>query len=149
MSRLTPEQLLQLNQEGVGWAQLPAGRGPQLDEAIRAVETESNLTQRAERPDGSVLRWRVAGLEDAMRTPTLPFFLEWEQPEEHPGEDRIGKPAWHHQCFLAAGAAAGATAGVACPPPSMPPGWFTIWFARAKPIAISAAAPATPPPETG
>lgn len=37
------------------------------------------------RPDGSVLRWRVAGLDDALREPHLPFFIEWEEGAELPG----------------------------------------------------------------
>jgi hypothetical protein len=51
-----------------------------------------------ERPDGSVLRWRGAGLEQAVATPTLPFLLEWGvspdgRPQaaavEHPGGGRV------------------------------------------------------------
>lgn len=37
------------------------------------------------RPDGSVLRWRAAGLDDALREPHLPFFIEWEKGAELPG----------------------------------------------------------------
>ncbi len=39
-----------------------------------------------ERPDGTTLRWRFAGLEVAMSEPCLPFFIAWEVPEDqHPG----------------------------------------------------------------
>jgi hypothetical protein len=39
-----------------------------------------------ERPDGSVLRWRMAGLDRALAEPPLPFFQVWEVgPGEHPG----------------------------------------------------------------
>lgn len=54
-----------------------------------------------ERPDGVVLRWRSAGLERALREPSLPFFITWEIPEDlHPGRaeaDHVGEPrgiAW-------------------------------------------------------
>ena len=43
-------------------------------------------------PDGVVVRWRSAGLEDAKREPWLPFFIEWDVPPElHPGR----APATH------------------------------------------------------
>jgi hypothetical protein len=36
--------------------------------------------------DGSTLSWRLTGLEVAMETGVLPFFVEWESPpEDHPG----------------------------------------------------------------
>jgi hypothetical protein len=39
-----------------------------------------------QRPDGTVLRWRLAGLERAMNDPWLPFFIEWHiHPDDHPG----------------------------------------------------------------
>jgi Glyoxalase-like domain len=36
-------------------------------------------------PDGEVLRWRSAGLEDAVDEPTLPFFIEWHPDTPFPG----------------------------------------------------------------
>lgn len=44
------------------------------------------------KPDGSTLAWRVAGI-DEMIAEGLPFFIEWDAPEESlPGRDPI-----HHQ----------------------------------------------------
>ncbi len=38
------------------------------------------------RPDGSILRWRLAGVAHAMATGASPFFIEWDGPPElHPG----------------------------------------------------------------
>jgi hypothetical protein len=38
------------------------------------------------RPDGEVVRWRMAGLEDPRREPWMPFFVTWDIPMElHPG----------------------------------------------------------------
>jgi hypothetical protein len=38
------------------------------------------------RPDGSTLRWRLAGVARALESGALPFFIEWEGPGElHPG----------------------------------------------------------------
>jgi hypothetical protein len=46
---------------------------------------------RRERPDGQVLRWRSAGLEDPKRAPWLPFFIAWDVPADlHPGRARAG-----------------------------------------------------------
>lgn len=48
------------------------------------LEVESNSRERA---DGSRLSWRLAGLEAAMKSGVLPFFVEWEgPPEQHPGK---------------------------------------------------------------
>jgi hypothetical protein len=38
------------------------------------------------RPDGSILRWHLAGVSDALRSGALPFFIAWHVPTElHPG----------------------------------------------------------------
>ena len=38
------------------------------------------------RPDGSVLRWRLAGVEIALQDGALPFFISWDVPaDDHPG----------------------------------------------------------------
>lgn len=43
------------------------------------------------RPDGTVLRWRSAGIDDPRRAPWLPFFITWDVPAElHPGRARSG-----------------------------------------------------------
>ena len=43
------------------------------------------------KPDGTVLRWRGAGLDDPRREPSMPFFLAWDVPAElHPGRARAG-----------------------------------------------------------
>jgi Glyoxalase-like domain len=38
------------------------------------------------RPDGTVLRWRMAGLERSADEPSLPFFIEWRAGTPYPGE---------------------------------------------------------------
>jgi glyoxalase-like protein len=43
-----------------------------------------------ERPDGTVLRWRTAGLDGAIAEPSLPFFITWDVPQElHPGRTAV------------------------------------------------------------
>src|SRR5712692_11448423 len=38
------------------------------------------------RPDGNELRWRSAGLDDALAEPWRPFFISWQIPSDlHPG----------------------------------------------------------------
>jgi Glyoxalase-like domain len=43
-------------------------------------------------PDGRTIRWRGAGLEDPRRTPDLPFFIEWESQDVHPGRTALAHP---------------------------------------------------------
>lgn len=44
-----------------------------------------------ERPDGEVVRWRMAGLDDPRRAAWMPFFLTWDVPGSlHPGSARAG-----------------------------------------------------------
>jgi hypothetical protein len=38
------------------------------------------------RPDGAVLRWRMAGLERSADEPSLPFFIEWGAETPYPGQ---------------------------------------------------------------
>lgn len=45
------------------------------------------------RPDGIVVRWRGAGIDDPRRTPDLPFLISWETPDVHPGRTLVDHPA--------------------------------------------------------
>lgn len=38
------------------------------------------------RPDGTVVRWRMAGLERSAEEPSLPFFIEWGFGTPYPGK---------------------------------------------------------------
>jgi hypothetical protein len=50
-----------------------------------------------ERPDGTVLRWRSAGLKEALAEPSLPFFITWDIPAElHPGRARADHAVQPH-----------------------------------------------------
>jgi len=61
-----------------------------LDETAARLGLEV-VPGRRERPDGSQIRWRSAGLEDPRREPWMPFFLQWDAPAElHPGRMRAG-----------------------------------------------------------
>jgi hypothetical protein len=57
-------------------------------DALDAVAKRLGLTtadgSRA-RPDGAVLRWRMAGLERSAEEPSLPFFIEWGAGTLYPG----------------------------------------------------------------
>jgi homospermidine synthase len=35
-----------------------------------------------ETADGSTLRWRLAGMDQAMQSGALPFFVQWDVPED-------------------------------------------------------------------
>jgi hypothetical protein len=46
----------------------------------------TTVAMQRRRPDGSLLNWRLAGLEIAMTEPFLPFFIQWDVSiEDHPG----------------------------------------------------------------
>jgi hypothetical protein len=63
---------------------------PTIDEVAGRLGLEV-VAGRRERPDGSEVRWRSAGLEDPRREPWMPFFLQWDVPaERHPGGARAG-----------------------------------------------------------
>lgn len=45
-------------------------------------------------PDGHVVAWRSAGIDDARRSPELPFFIEWAgEPDAHPGAAPAAHPS--------------------------------------------------------
>src|SRR5690349_16040839 len=44
-------------------------------------------------PTGDVLRWRSAGVEQAMAAPALPFFIEWAPGTRLPGTSEVAHPA--------------------------------------------------------
>jgi Glyoxalase-like domain len=69
----------------LGWAV----RTPNLDgQAARLGLTASEGAR--ERPDGSMLRWRLAGVDDAVAEPCRPFFIEWAPDSAFPGRDAAG-----------------------------------------------------------
>jgi len=54
------------------------------------------------RPDGTVLRWRMAGLERSADEPLLPFFIEWGEGTPYPGET-LGQSATIRELRLSVG----------------------------------------------
>ncbi len=73
----------------------PMGWALRTDD-LDAVATRLGLTvadgARAA-PDGRVLRWRTAGLEQAAAEPCLPFFIEWAEGTQPPGGAAVTHPA--------------------------------------------------------
>ena len=56
-----------------------------IDEVAARIGAPARPMERR-RDDGSVLRWRLAGLEAALSDERLPFFISWDVPDEdHPG----------------------------------------------------------------
>ena len=72
----------------LGWAV----RTDRLDEEAARLGLAVSSGSRAT-PDGRTLRWRMAGLEEAVAEPFLPFLLQWEQGTELPGRARVEHPA--------------------------------------------------------
>jgi hypothetical protein len=81
-----------LADRGGGWFALCLSDDALDETAARlglAIETGGR-----QRPDGEVVRWRSAGIEDPRRTPELPFFIAWEGPPElHPGRGTGAHPS--------------------------------------------------------
>jgi glyoxalase-like protein len=67
------------------------------DDAIDVTAARLGLTVEAgsrTRPDGEIVSWRSAGIEDRARTPDLPFFIAWDGPDDrHPGAARPAHPS--------------------------------------------------------
>jgi hypothetical protein len=68
----------------LGWAV----RTFQLDEVARRLDL-SVLAGSRTTPGGAQLRWRSAGLDQAVAEPSLPFFIQWAAQSEHPGQTPI------------------------------------------------------------
>lgn len=61
-----------------------------IDEVARRLR-EQPLAMTRTRPDGRVLAWRLAGLESALGAQRLPFFIQWDGPDDgHPGREAVG-----------------------------------------------------------
>jgi hypothetical protein len=81
-------RLLELTAEGDAWFALCLA-DDDLDATAARLGLPVEAGERA-RPDGSVIRWRSAGLEAPARGPSLPFFIGWDAPPgEHPGRIEI------------------------------------------------------------
>ncbi len=64
----------------IGW--MVAGGG--FDERVAALGLEA-LPFSRERPDGSTVSWRLAGLDHMLAEPPLPGLIAWYDPEAFPG----------------------------------------------------------------
>ncbi len=85
-------KVLQIAGRGSGWFALCLG-----DDELEATAARLGLSVEAgsrTRPDGEVVSWRGAGIEDPGRTPDLPFFIAWDGPVGvHPGAAAIDHPS--------------------------------------------------------
>jgi hypothetical protein len=72
----------------LGWAV----RTHELDDVARRLDLTIVAGSRATR-SGEVLRWRVAGIEQAAAEPSLPFFIEWAPGTPFPGRAPARHPA--------------------------------------------------------
>jgi hypothetical protein len=64
----------------IGWA----ARTTALDEVAGRLELPIRSGSRVT-PAGTELRWRSAGIDEAIAEPSLPFFIEWEEGVPYPG----------------------------------------------------------------
>ena len=71
-----------------GWAV----RTRRLDDVVERLELAVSSGSRVMR-DGSLLRWRLAGIDCAAEEPTLPFFIEWADGTALPGSAPVAHPA--------------------------------------------------------
>jgi catechol 2,3-dioxygenase-like lactoylglutathione lyase family enzyme len=81
--------VLERAQRGGGWLAISVSTDD-LDAVAGRLGLDVTAGAR-ERPDGTEVRWRSAGLEDPRREPFLPFFISWQgAAESHPGRLRAG-----------------------------------------------------------
>ena len=82
------------------------------------------------RPDGHVISWRSAGIEEPRRTADLPFFIAWNPPADaHPSTTSVSHPSGAH--------------GIALVEISGDPDAFADWTGGARlPVTVSEGAPA-------
>jgi hypothetical protein len=59
-------------------------RTDRLDEIAQRLDLTVAAGSRAA-PNGRIVRWRMAGIEQAAAEPSLPFFIEWGQDTPFPG----------------------------------------------------------------
>ncbi len=71
-----------------GWAV----RTLQLDEIARRLQLAVHAGSRTT-PGGDRLRWRSAGMDQAVAEPSRPFFIEWTPETPHPGQAAISHRA--------------------------------------------------------
>ena len=67
----------------LGWAV----RTDDLDEVASRLRLTIETGSRTGR-DGELVKWRLAGVEEAAAEPALPFFIEWAPGTRLPGRDR-------------------------------------------------------------
>lgn len=64
-------------------------------DAIDVVAARLGITvehRKRQRPDGTLLTWRAAGLSLALADSTTPFFMQWDHAEHYPGAMRASHP---------------------------------------------------------
>jgi Glyoxalase-like domain len=72
----------------LGWV----ARTNRLDELAERLGLTAHAGSRPAR-DGRVLRWRLAGVQEAAAEPALPFFVEWGEGTPLPGRTEVEHPA--------------------------------------------------------
>jgi Glyoxalase-like domain len=72
----------------LGWAV----RTSQLDELAQRLDISIHGGSRTT-PNGDELRWRSAGIDQAVAEPSLPFFIEWGTQTKLPGQAAISHRA--------------------------------------------------------
>src|SRR5262249_5690838 len=83
----------------LGIAVASRGRGSSLGWCVRPADLSTTASRLGldvedgarQRPDGTTVEWRLAGLEQAALSRYLPFFIEWRDPATFPG--RTERPA--------------------------------------------------------
>jgi Glyoxalase-like domain len=64
----------------IGWAVRPQD----FDATTERLGLTAHEGARA-RPDGTIVRWRMAGIDRAFSEPQLPWFIEWNEQATYPG----------------------------------------------------------------
>jgi hypothetical protein len=84
--------LIERTRDGDGWFGWCVA-DDELEGTARRLGLEIEAGSRT-RPDGTVVSWRSAGIEDPRRTSDLPFFISWGvEPTMHPGAEAVAHPS--------------------------------------------------------
>ena len=70
----------------IGWCVRPDSIDAEAARLGLTVQSASRVS-----PDGETITWRLAGIEQALAEPALPFFIAWDDPARHPGRGGEGR----------------------------------------------------------
>lgn len=116
----------------VGWVVRVDDIGP-VEERLHRKAVEGNR----HRPDGVELRWRQIGVKALQKDPQLPFFVQWEVPDDlHPSTGASGQVGLSE--LVIAGDPARVADWMGTPPQHSAGEYQVTWVAGERPGVVAA-----------